>query len=73
MAAWKPLSPSLTGGAAVVSYAQKPLNIYTKAARVRSDLLEKRPSTANELTDKVLWALIERTLEQELQLRLGLP
>lgn len=40
VAAWKPLSPSLAGGAAVVSYAQKPLTTYHKALRVEQSLRE---------------------------------
>ena len=70
IAAWKPLSPSLAGGAAVVSYAQKPLTTYHKAVRVEAGLREElkdRPDRG-ALIDRLgprLYALIECTLHEQ--------
>ena len=68
IAAWKPLSPSLAGGAAVVSYAQKPLTVYHKAVRVESslrDALSGEEALIDSLPERLVFSLIERALVEQ--------
>ena len=64
VAAWKPLSPGVAGGAAVVSYAQKPLNTARKAECVTIALRNELNDEAHTaVLDALPPALVEKIVE----------